>query len=309
MDQRHFPSHRAERLYDDAPFVDERDRYLLHCAEGGARPAVLRVKRNELLWIARFLGPHASQGVSMETLLQIAHERQKLHGAVTAARRVVDIGRPWLRFLGWWREPTVAFRHQTQLDRYLAWMRDERGFTPSSVEQLGRVAGRFLHWCEQTSRQLSDLQAGDIDNYFTSQGTGRWSRVSVANTASALRGFLRYAAQQGMCSAHLAESIYRPRIYEQESLPYAPTWSDVQRILADADTDKPRDIRDRTILMLLSIYGMRSDEVAALRIDQIDWVGRTLRLFRLKRRQPHVYTLVPSVAEALARYIDTVRPS
>jgi integrase/recombinase XerD len=139
MDQRHFPSHRAERLYDDAPFVDERDRYRLHCAEGGARPAVLRVKRNELLWIARFLGPHASQGVSMETLLRIAHERQNLHGAVTAARRVVDIGRPWLRFLGWWREPTAAFRHQTQLDRYLAWMRNERGFTPSSVEQLAAL--------------------------------------------------------------------------------------------------------------------------------------------------------------------------
>jgi integrase/recombinase XerD len=54
---------------------------------------------------------------------------------------------------------------------------------------------------------------------------------------------------------------------------------------------------------------MRSGEVAALRIDQIDWFGRTLRLFRLKRRQPQVYPLVPSVAEALARYIDTVRPS
>lgn len=37
-------------------------------------------------------------------------------------------------------------------------------------------------------------------------------------------------------------------------------------------------------------------------------VGRTLRLFRLKRRQPQIYPLVPSVAEALARYIDTVRP-
>ena len=35
---------------------------------------------------------------------------------------------------------------------------------------------------------------------------------------------------------------------------------------------------------------------------------RTLRLFRLKRRQPQVYPLISSVAEALARYIDTVRP-
>ncbi len=80
-------------------------------------------------------------------------------------------------------------------------------------------------------------------------------------------------------------------------------------MLADVDTDKPRDIRDRAILLLLAIYGMRSGEVAALRLDQIDWSGRTLRLFRLKRRQPQTYPLVQSVAEGLARYIDTVRPA
>jgi integrase len=54
---------------------------------------------------------------------------------------------------------------------------------------------------------------------------------------------------------------------------------------------------------------MRSGEVSKLRLDQIDWAGRNLRLFRLKRRQPQVYPLVSSVAEALARYIDTIRQS
>jgi len=301
-------SHAADLRRDNAPFADERDRYLRDCAEHGARSAVLKIKRNELLWIARHLDPQARHGVGMEALLKIAHERQNLHGAATAARRVVDIGRPWLRFLGWWREPTVVFKYQGQLDHYIAWMRDDRGFTPSTLEQLGRIAGRFLQWCEQTNRQLADLQAGDIDNYFVTQGMGRWSRVSVASKASAVRGFLRYAATQGMCAGRLAASICRPRIYQQESLPYAPDWSDVQRMLADADTDNPRDIRDRAILMLLAVYGMRSGEVAALRLDQIDWVGRTLRLFRLKRRQPQIYPLLSSVAEALARYIDTVRP-
>ncbi|MCZ7976403.1 tyrosine-type recombinase/integrase [Agrobacterium sp. MAFF310724] len=79
-------------------------------------------------------------------------------------------------------------------------------------------------------------------------------------------------------------------------------------MLADVDTDRPRDIRDRAILMLLAVYGMRRGEVAALRLDQIDWAGRTLWLFRLKRRQAQIYPLVPSVAEALARYVDRVRP-
>lgn len=292
----------------DAPFADERNRYLSHCAAHGASPGVLRVKRNELLWIAQRLSPDADRGVGMAELLPIAQERQNLHGAATAARRVVDIARPWLRFLGWWREPAVPFSHGDQLDRYIAWMRDERGFTPSTVEQWGRMTRRFLRWCGEAGRQLGDLTAADIDNYVAAQGKGRWARVSSANMVSALRAFLRYAANEGWCSNGLAESVSRPRLYQQESLPYAPDWSAVQQMLADVDTDRPRDIRDRAILLLLALYGMRSGEVAALRLDQIDWAGRTLRLIRLKRRQPQIYPLLPAVAEALARYVDTVRP-
>lgn len=87
-----------------------------------------------------------------------------------------------------------------------------------------------------------------------------------------------------------------------------PHWCDVKRMLADAETDNPRDIRDCAILLLLAVYGMNSCEVAALRLNQIDWTGGTPRLFRLKRRQPQSYPLVLSAAEALARYIAAVRP-
>src|SRR5271165_6093456 len=74
--------------FQDAPFADERNRYLSHCAAHGARLAVLKVKRNELRWIARRLGPDADRGVGMTELMPIALERQNLHGAATAARRV-----------------------------------------------------------------------------------------------------------------------------------------------------------------------------------------------------------------------------
>jgi integrase/recombinase XerD len=155
----------ADRRVQDAPFGDERDRYLSHCAAHGAKPAVLRVKRNELLWIAQRLGSDADRGVGITELMAIALERQNLHGAATAARRVIDIGRPWLRFLGWWRDPADPLLYRDQLDGYVTWMRDERGFTPSTVEQWGRTTTRLLRWCAQTGRQLGDLTAGDIDNY------------------------------------------------------------------------------------------------------------------------------------------------
>jgi len=79
-------------------------------------------------------------------------------------------------------------------------------------------------------------------------------------------------------------------------------------MLANTLTDRPRDVRDRAILMLLAIYGMRAGEVASLQLDQVDWRKRVIRVHRLKRREPQLYPLVLSVAVALARYIDTTRP-
>ena len=308
MDHQSSSGKTVDHLCQDAPFAAERTRYLRHCAEQGAKPSTLKIKHDELLWIAQQLGSGANLGVGMPELLPIAQARTHLHGAATAARRVINIGRPWLRFLGWWRESATRLSYQRELDQYVAWMRDERGFTTSTVEQWSRTITRFLRWCEQENLQLINLGPADIDKYIAAHGTGRWARVSTANTVSALRGFLRYAAKEAWCPDRLATLISRPRLYQQESLPYAPDWSDVRRMLADVDTDKPRDIRDRAILLLLAVYGMRSGEVAALRLDQIDWARRTLGLIRLKRRQPQIYPLLPAVAEALARYVDTVRP-
>ena len=246
----------------------------------------------------------------MEVLLRIAQKRQSLHGATTAARRVVDIGRPWLRFLGWWREPSVS----VSVSRRTRPIR-RRGCAMNVGSPLRRWSnGRAMprNSCVGASRRIANWVPSRPETSTTilrpkGPGDGPASRWPIS--ASALRGFLRYAATQGICADRLAVSICRPRLYQQESLPYAPDWSDVQRMLADADTDRPRDIRDRAILLLLAVYGMRSGEVAALRLDQIDWPGRILsHIFRLKRRQPQIYPLLPSVAEALAVYIDTVRP-
>ena len=292
----------------DAPFAVERERYLKYCFDSGATRAAIRVKSNEILWAARLLDADASCGVDIAGLQKLVERRTSVYAGRTTRQRFIEITRPWLRFLGWWREPDVVFTFQPNLDQYCRWMNDERGFSAATVTDWRGRMRLFLQWLSTTGLELSRLQPSDIDRYFIEEGGQRWNRVSVFNTAAALRVFLRYAATQQWCDSRLAQTIRSPRIYNQESLSFAPSWTDVQRILADAMTDNPRDVRDRAILMLLSIYGLRASEVASLRLDQLDWQHRVVRIFRLKRRQPQVYPLLPTVAEALARYIDTVRP-
>jgi site-specific recombinase XerD len=309
MFQRLLSSAAALRRHQEAPFAAERERYLQHCFDSGATYGSLRIKSNELLWAAQLIGADASHGVDMEKLKTIVARRTAVQSAPTTERRFIDITRPWLRFLGWWKEPIVVFEYQSVLDQYCRWMHDERGFSDSTIVSWRDRVRNFLKWCSTTGQKLRLLQPSDIDNYFIDESAHRWNRVTVATMAGVLRIFLRYAASQGWCNPRLAQAIRGPRIYKQESLPFAPDWADVQRILADTLTDDARDVRDRSILMLLSIYGMRASEVASLRLDQVDWQQHVIRMFRLKRRQPQVYPLLPLVAEALARYIDIIRPS
>jgi len=307
MSKKSAPAKVPGRRHRDAPFLQEREQYLRYCAESGATSGSLTIKRNELIWIARLLPPTAPQGINICQLHELVRQRASIHTGVTMGERMIVAARPWLRFLGWWREPTNALRFQGHLDGYIKWMRDERGFSPSTVGQWQCRIRLFLQWCEETGRNLESLQPGDIDAYFI-QNVARWGRISMKAITGALRIYLRYAATQALCDSRLAAALRSPRMYAQESLPFAPGWSDVQRMLATTETDKPADIRNRAILMLLSIYGMRRGEVVALRLDQVDWAGRKLHVLRLKRRQPQIYPLLPAVAEALARYIDIVRP-
>lgn len=299
----------ALRRHQDGPFAAERERYLQHCSDSGATYWSLRIKCNELLWAAKLLDADSKNGVDMEMLESIADRRIAFQDAPTTRPRFIDATRPWLRFLGWWKEPVVVYEFQEKLDQYCRWMRDERGFSNSTIVGWRCRVRDFLIWCNASSRKLPHLRPSDVDAYFIDDGAHHWSRVTVATMAGVLRTFLHYAASQGWCAPQLAQTIRGPRIYAQESLPFAPSWADVQRILADTLTDDPHDVRNHAILMLLSIYGMRATEVATLRLDQVDWQQRVIRVFRLKRRQAQVYPLLPSVAEALARYIDIVRPS
>ena len=105
-----------------APFSKERERYLQHCADFGATPASLRSKSAGLLFLATHLGPNASAGVDLGRLRQIAGERRSTCTGLTAERSLIEVGRPWLKFLGWWRKPIIELQSQAQLDLYVSWM-------------------------------------------------------------------------------------------------------------------------------------------------------------------------------------------
>ncbi len=104
------------------------------------------------------------------------------------------------------------------------------------------------------------------------------------------------------------DGIEGPRLYTQESLPLGPTWEDVGSLLAQIGSERASDIRDKAIIMLCAIYGLRSSEVASLKLDDIDWEHNLISIWRPKQRCRQIYPLVPSVGNAIIQYLKMARP-
>jgi integrase/recombinase XerD len=294
----------------DGPLAEQRNRYLRHCADQGGTRESLRLRARSILWVAKRMLPDDFGKVDASRLHEIVYGSVSLATpAPTTAATLINFARPWLKYLGWWPQVDDCIPFAPALEHFVAWMRDERGLTQCTIDQWQYRTSKFLQWCSDTGRDLATLRPQDIDAYFVTYGAQRWSRISAGHIADMLRVFIRHAASTGACSAALASSIQGNRRYALESLPYALSWDDVRRVIATASSKTESDIRDRAILLLLAVYGLRRGEVASLRLDQIDQAGERLHIWRLKRRQPQIYPLVPSVRDALRRYIDEVRPN
>jgi integrase/recombinase XerD len=260
----------------NGPFADERARYLTYCAERGDSQLTLATKANMLIHVARRLSQCPDVGVAVERLSAVGRGDRGVAWARELIRRwgpkkFMIVARPWFRFLGWWHEPIVVVPFQKHLDEYCRWMSEVRGLTEQTCDAQRQYIIQFLRWYAGKRRPLIQLRLLDVDRYLAEGGATRWCRISVRDVATALRAFFRFGAAQGWSPRHLADSICAPRIYADEKLPAGPDWADVKRLLAAARTNNPRDVRDRPILMLFAIYGLRATEVAQLRLEDLDW--------------------------------------
>lgn len=298
-----------------APYAEERERYLTYCHQQGYAQTTLQSFARELLWAARKLSA-SDFPVTPERLEALADDwqaRQQSAGRPLSAywthARFVEATRSWLRFLGWWHEPVEPVPFADLLDAFVAWMTHERGLSSNTITCRCWLITRFLRAYGEQERAFADVQLRDIDSFLAQCGANGWCRVTINHMAEALRAFFRYAATQGWCDTHLAEGIQGPRIFAEETLPAGPSWSEVRTLLAKLDTATPKDIRDRAILMLFALYGLRAGEVATLCLEAIDWEHSLLKITRPKQREIQPYPLVTSVGNAIIRYLQTVRPT
>ncbi|MBU4387790.1 site-specific integrase, partial [Candidatus Dependentiae bacterium] len=214
----------------------------------------------------------------------------------------------WLRFLGCLKIPASP-PLSSQVIAFAKYMRQEKGLSEKTIQRRCHDIQIFFNRISTLGYSLARITIFQIESILVQKlKQKKYALRTIQTFASALRSFFRYAENCGWCRPSIAEAIKTPRIYKHASLPSSPTWEEVKRLLKTTQSNRPIDIRDRAILLLFAVYGLRAGEVSRLRLEDFNWEQETLHIIRSKGGQPQQFPINQMVGQSIIRYLKKVRP-
>ena len=303
--------------YCAAPLLDERLRYLAHCAQEGFRRQMLRKIAAHQVSLVRLLDLQQGEHVS-PTRIEAAAAEWSLPGGRGSRRpatqdvrqRFIGHAVRWLRFAGMFEDSPCPPRHAHvgEVAAFASWMRTERGWADETVRSCCNTVDLFFDRLDERGIALASVGMADIDQTVALWHARNLSRVTIHDYAQRLRTFFRFAEDLEWCTPGMAAGVVAPRFHRGETVSKGLVREEVLRLLATTESNRQADLRDRAILMVLIAYGLRAGEVAGLRLDDLDWTEETLRVRCPKPGRTHHYPLSRGVGQAILRYIRDGRP-
>jgi integrase/recombinase XerD len=303
-------------IYKMGRFGEERRAFLCDLNGRGHSLRTLRNVNKLLLGIAERVNVRRAGEVTEVQIVRAAKDwaakscasSSKPETHETASKRFVYWAKNWLRFLGKWHDPIRNPQFRPELDSFLKELRDERGYTDQTIATRESALDLFFKWLGEQEIPLKEVSPGTIDAYFVQNKARGWKKATVKVYGQSLKAFFRYASQHEWCMSGLDQTIASPTIYSLAGLPQGPSWEQVRHLIASLNTERPSHIRNRAIILLLAIYGLRIGEVCALTLDDVDWANEKIRVRRPKNKRVQDFPLTAELGNAILKYLRSIRP-
>jgi len=302
------------RLHRMMPMTEERIQFLTHLKNQGYAHISLATRASLLLSVVDAVDVSQNESLSSSEIANRVEQwvrSKKFRNQALRCRMVTTLATQWVSFLGKLKNEVPGSElpptHFDALGKYLNFLKNEKNAKSTTVVNNQRMVSDFLWWVTNTNIPLRSLTIQNLDEFIKFKGS-KVARRSMATIVSVVKSFLIYCERNRICRKNLSIDLHGPRIFRFENLPLGPSWASVQKLLSAPNLKTDQGKRDRAILLLLAIYGLRSSEVVALKLEDIDWAGETVKVVRAKNGRQQVFPLTKEVGEAIILYLKEARP-
>jgi site-specific recombinase XerD len=195
------------------------------------------------------------------------------------------------------------------LDAYRRHLREAHGLANSTTRARAYFARTFLERTFGRGPLYWDaLTPGDVTAFVTGYAK-RWRPSSAGTVVTALRSFLRYLQTRGWCDPVLVAAVPHLPRWRLDRVPRVMSEEQLDAFLAAFDRSTAIGRRDYAMALCQADLGLRACEVAALRLDDLDWRSAVLRVPAGKVGRERELPLAARVGRAIADYLRRGRPT
>jgi integrase/recombinase XerD len=287
-----------------APYADGFERWLRSRAYS---PSTVASRLSQLDQLSRWLAREglAAREMTRDRAAEFASSRREAGLVTWVSPRSAALQLEYLCGLGVapMPEPVVVEGPvEDLLAQYRRYLMVERGLSEKTVLNYVPVARLFLAGREGPGGlALGRLCAADVSTFLAAECPKR-STSGARDLASALRSLLRYLHVAGLIELPLVWAVPSVANLRDRSLPRGLEAAAVRKLLSSCDRRRLVGRRDYAIVLLLARLGLRAGEVAAIRLEDIDWRAGEL-LVRGKGSRLDVLPLPVDLGEAIVSYL------
>lgn len=191
------------------------------------------------------------------------------------------------------------------IDEFIEYLDLERNYSYYTCINYQDDLVKFYNFLKENNiNNIKNVSYQTIRDYLNYLYIKKEATKSVTRNISSLRSFFHYLQGEGVITNNPMTLVSNPK--QEKTLPHYLTYDEIEELLRVTSGDDIFDIRDNMIIELLYSTGLRVGELVNIKLNDIDYKERSIKVLGKGSKERIVYFGTPALNK-LKRYLD-IRP-
>ena len=181
---------------------------------------------------------------------------------------------------------------------YLDYLEKELNFSQNTIDNYQLDLADFFSFVEKNKIDYLNINRYQVRDYLKYLDDKKLKNSTIARRISCIRSFYNYLVLKGYVKSNMFKSIRNPKI--ERKLPNYLNYEEIEEILDFIDINSNEGLRNRLLIELFYATGCRVSEIINIKLEDIDFSSRSIRIFGKGSKERIVY-----YGDYAASYLDS----
>jgi len=162
------------------------------------------------------------------------------------------------------------------IDNFINYIKNIRNYSENTVTNYSKDLEEYSKFLKTKNLDLLSITYKEVKEYLSYLYDKNYSKSSISRKISTLRSFYKYLYSESLIDKNPYLFVSLPK--KEKKLPRYVNYEDLDLMFNIPDLDTKNGIRDRLILELLYGTGTRVSELSNIKIKDIDFNKKQIRI-------------------------------